>query len=199
VLNGARAFKTTASKLEAASEAAPPPDGPRLAAAGQQEKPPAGSTVFADPTAQNDDSELRGPAASSAVRGKTSTAAGVPVAAPPQAATAEGQESPQTAVSAATAALREGRPDVAIALLKTAEERFPESAAIHRTLGVAYYRAGDYRASQVALQQALSLDKACALSYFLMGCTLAKIGQQEAAETNFRQAQLIDPRYTRPR
>ncbi len=46
-------------------------------------------------------------------------------------------------------------------------------------LGAAYYRTGDYKSSQVALQQALSLDKSSALSYLLMGCTLAKLGQNE--------------------
>ena len=62
-------------------------------------------------------------------------------------------------------------------------------------LGAAYYRSGDYQSSQVALQQALSLDKSSALAYLLMGCTLAKLGQQQAADDHFRRPPL-DPRYT---
>jgi tetratricopeptide (TPR) repeat protein len=102
---------------------------------------------------------------------------------------------PQIPISAATMALRHNHPDVAVELLTPAERRFADSAALRRILGVAYYRLGDYRASQVALQQALSLDKSSALTYFLMGCTLAKLGQSEAAGTHFRQAEAIDPRY----
>jgi tetratricopeptide (TPR) repeat protein len=102
---------------------------------------------------------------------------------------------PQILLSAATMALRYNHPDVAVELLAPAERRFADSAALRRILGVAYYRLGDYRSSQVALQQALSLDKSSALSYFLVGCTLAKLGQFESAETHFRQAQTIDPRY----
>ena len=102
---------------------------------------------------------------------------------------------PQILISAATTALRYNHPDVAVELLAPAERRFADSAALRRILGVAYYRLGDYRSSQVALQQALSLDKSSALTYFLMGCTLAKLGQSEAAETHFRHAQAIDPRY----
>ncbi len=103
---------------------------------------------------------------------------------------------PQIPLSAAASALKANRPEMAVELLAAAAGQFPKSAAIHRMLGAAYYRTGDYQSSQVALQQALSLDKSSALSYLLMGCTLAKLGQQEAAESNFRQARALDPRYT---
>jgi tetratricopeptide (TPR) repeat protein len=104
-------------------------------------------------------------------------------------------DDPQIPIMAATAMLRVNEPGMAIELLKPAAKRFPNSAAVHRTLGVSYYRSGDYQSSEVALQQALSLDKSNALSYLLMGCTLAKLGQREAAEANFRQARALDPRY----
>ena len=91
--------------------------------------------------------------------------------------------------------LRANQPKVAVELLTPAAKQFPNSAAVHRMLGVAHYRMGDYKSSQVALQQALSLDKSSALSYLLMGCTLAKLGQKEAAEAHFRQARTLDPRY----
>ena len=104
-------------------------------------------------------------------------------------------DNPQIPISAAVAALRANQPDIALELLGPAAKRFPNSAALHRTLGAAQYRRGDYKSSQVALQQALSLDKSSALSYLLMGCTLAKLGQREAAEANFRQARSLDSRY----
>jgi tetratricopeptide (TPR) repeat protein len=102
---------------------------------------------------------------------------------------------PQIPISAAVSALRRNQPDVAVALLEPSLKRFAESAALRRILGAAYYRLGDYESSQVVLQQALSLDKSSALSYFLMGCTLAKLGQTAAAETHFRQARRLDARY----
>jgi tetratricopeptide (TPR) repeat protein len=105
-------------------------------------------------------------------------------------------DDPQVPISAAVAALREDQPAVAVELLTVAAKQFPKSAAIHRTLGAAHYRQGDYRASQVALQQALSLDKSSPLTYLLMGCTLRRLGQIEAAESHLRQAQTMDPRYT---
>jgi tetratricopeptide (TPR) repeat protein len=101
----------------------------------------------------------------------------------------------QVVVSAAVNLLRRNQPEPAIKLLAQAATALSDCAALHRTLGAAYYRQGNYRAAQVALQQALSLDKSSPLSYFLMGCTLAKLGQAEAAGTHFRQAQMLDPRY----
>ncbi|MFH1265409.1 MAG: tetratricopeptide repeat protein [Planctomycetota bacterium] len=102
---------------------------------------------------------------------------------------------PQIPISAAVSALRHNHPDVAVTLLEPSREAFADSAAIRRILGTAYYRLGDYESSQVALHQALSLDKSSALSYFLMGCTLVKLGQPAVAETHFRQARTLDPRY----
>jgi tetratricopeptide (TPR) repeat protein len=104
-------------------------------------------------------------------------------------------QDPQIPISGAGLLLRYHQPEAAVSLLREAAERFPNTPGIHRMLGVGYYRLGDYPASQVALRQALSLDKSSALSYFLMGCTLAKSGQPEAAAAHFRQAQLRDPRY----
>ncbi len=112
-----------------------------------------------------------------------------------QRAMAERPDDPQIPISAAIAALRSNHPDVAIAVLEPAVRQFPRSAALQRILGTAYYRRGGYRSSQLALQQALSLDKSNALSYFLLGCTQVKLGESEAARRCFRQAQLLDPRY----
>jgi tetratricopeptide (TPR) repeat protein len=114
-------------------------------------------------------------------------------------AAARDPHNPQILIDAATAALGRNQPRLAIDLLSPAAKQFATSAAVQRILGVAYYRSGDYPSSQVALRQALSLDKSSALSYFLMGCTLTKLGQLEAAETHFRQAQALDPRYVAQR
>lgn len=111
--------------------------------------------------------------------------------------TASGGNS-QVVLSAAVAALQANRPEMAIALIMPALDQTPPSAALYRALGTAHYRRGDYSASQTALQQALSLDNSSALSYFLMGCTLSKLGQTAAAEEHFRQAQKRDPRFSLP-
>jgi len=112
-----------------------------------------------------------------------------------QRAVAERPNEPQIPITAAISALRYNRPEVAVEILEPAAAQFPLSATVRRILGTAYYRRGDYHASQLALQQALSLDKSHALSYFLMGCTLVKLGNPEAAEQHFRQARLLDPKY----
>ncbi len=100
----------------------------------------------------------------------------------------------QLILHGATAALRHNHPDLAVELLEPVA-RSSNCATLYCTLAVARYRLGDYRASEVALRQALSLDKSSALAYFLMGCTLRKLGQSEQAEAHFRQAALLDPRY----
>jgi tetratricopeptide (TPR) repeat protein len=105
-------------------------------------------------------------------------------------------DDPQIPLAASSMALRSNRPDVVVDLLTPLEKQFSTSAPLKRALGTAYYRLGNYQAAEVSLQQALSLDKSSALAYFLMGCTLAKLGQPTAAEEHLRQAQLIDPRYT---
>ncbi|MBN2291306.1 MAG: hypothetical protein JXM70_02710 [Pirellulales bacterium] len=106
---------------------------------------------------------------------------------------------PQIPTLAAVSALELNRADVAVSLTKPAIVRFPGSAALHRTMGVACYRCGDYESSQVVLQQALSLDNTNALTYFLQGCALSKLGESEAAQTHLRQAATLDPRYAQCR
>ena len=106
---------------------------------------------------------------------------------------------PQIPTMAAVSALQLNRPDVAVSIAKEATARFPGYAALHRVLGVACYRSGDYEFSQVVLQQALSLDNTNALTYFLQGCTLSKLGKTEAAEAHFSQAAKLDPRYAQSR
>lgn len=102
---------------------------------------------------------------------------------------------PRIPISAAVSALQTNQPELAVELLDEAHERFADSAQILRILGTAHYRLGDFESSQVALQQALSLDKSSGLTYFLLGCTLAKLGQSDLAEEHFRQARTLDPKY----
>jgi len=94
-------------------------------------------------------------------------------------------------IYAAVTSLRFNQPALSLAILRPAAERFPRSVQVHRILGVAYYRLGDFKSSQVSLQQALSLDKSNALAYFLMGCTLEKLGKSESADAHYRQAQAL--------
>lgn len=105
-------------------------------------------------------------------------------------------DDPQIPIAAAMASLRHEQPELAVELLFPVARKFSSSARLSRILGLAYYRLGDYQSSQVALRQALSVDKSSALSYLLMGCTLSKLGQTESAEAHLRQARTIDPRYT---
>jgi len=91
--------------------------------------------------------------------------------------------------------LRASQPDAAVALLDQALSGREGSADLYRTLGLAHYRRGDYDSSQLALQQALSLDNSSPLSYFLMGFTLTKLGDSEGAEWHFRQAAARNPKY----
>lgn len=113
-----------------------------------------------------------------------------------QAARARHAKQESLPVAAAVLSLRHNQPELAVRIVSEAARQFPKSAAVQRNLGAAYFRLGDYKSSQVALQQAIALDKSCALTYFLMGCTLAKLGQEQSAEDHLRQAQVLDPRYS---
>jgi Tfp pilus assembly protein PilF len=104
-------------------------------------------------------------------------------------------QNPQIPVAAGMLAIKHNDPKLAVDLLTPAAERMPDSAAVLRTLGMAHLRTGDFSASQKDLERAISLDKSNALSYFLMGCNLTKLGQLEAADANFRQAETLDSRY----
>lgn len=104
-------------------------------------------------------------------------------------------DDPQIQLKAAVIALRHERPELAAEIAAAAAQRFPKSAEAHRILGTAEYRRGRFAAAQSALAIALSLDNSSALSYFLMGCTLNKLGQAPAAATNFARAGELDPRF----
>jgi tetratricopeptide (TPR) repeat protein len=105
----------------------------------------------------------------------------------------EAREALQRAVTALRNDKARNAADIAAAALR----RHPRSAALARVLGAAQYRLGDYQAAQVAIAQALSLDKSDALAYFLMGSTLVRLGQTTAAERQFAEAARLDPRFSR--
>ncbi len=100
---------------------------------------------------------------------------------------------PQIPISATVAALEANQPETAASIARLGIAFHPSCAGLHRTLGAALYRTGNYPSSQVALQQALSLDNSSALSYFLMGCVSEKLGDAEAAEAHFARATELDP------
>ena len=95
--------------------------------------------------------------------------------------------------------IRLGRFKGAVILAETALHRFKGSPSLLRILGTAHLLGGDFHQSQVACQQALSLDKSSALSYFLLGCTLLQLGQTDQADWHFQQAQRLDPRFSEQR
>lgn len=102
-------------------------------------------------------------------------------------------DEPQVPISIAVLILRHNRPDLAREYLEPAVTRFPNVPRLHRTLGLALYRLGQYEASQVSIRQALSLDNTDALSYVLLGSALSKMGDRAAAEACLYEARRLDP------
>jgi len=98
------------------------------------------------------------------------------------------------AVAQAVQALQSNQPELSIRIVRDGIDRFGDDAALYRTLGTAQYRQGDYRAAQVALRKAVSLDKSHPLSYFLLSATLRKLGEEEEAARCLAQAADLDPR-----
>jgi len=100
-----------------------------------------------------------------------------------------------SAVAAAILPLRHDEPELSLQLAQSALVRFPQSAALYRVQGTAQYRLERLPAARDALQRAIALDNRDALSYFLMGCTLSKLGQNDDARGYYRQAETLDARY----
>jgi tetratricopeptide (TPR) repeat protein len=88
--------------------------------------------------------------------------------------------------------------------LNTAERRAgeglasdPDSPLGHRLMGIIHYRRGNYRGALAAFQRSLELDNRDGLTYFLTGCTFARLGQLESAERHYGQARILDERLAR--
>jgi hypothetical protein len=84
------------------------------------------------------------------------------------------------------AALWLGKPDDAIA-------SWPASAAAWHDKGVAAAKAGDFRAAEQALREAVRLDPTRAAPQLNLGLVLHRNGELDAAERALRKAVLLDP------
>jgi Flp pilus assembly protein TadD len=171
-----------ASYQAALTATLPPPGSPAGRIKIPERARSAGSADNADRARTDDES----PASDSAVRER--------LAAFYRAASAHPDDQ-QIPLDAAVYSLRQDRPEAAIAIATAGLQNFPDSPALYRVLGMAQYRHGDFAAARVSLGRALSLDKSNALAYFLMGSTLARLGEADAARKQFDKAARLDPRY----
>lgn len=100
------------------------------------------------------------------------------------------------ATAAGAWALKQERPDWALAWLEPRRKQFYRSAGVQRVLGLAYLRSDRAAEAETCLRRALRLDTSSALTYFLLGSCLERLGRTEAAERHFHQAARLDPRYS---
>jgi uncharacterized protein HemY len=122
-------------------------------------------------------------------------AAAVEVGARLRAVVEQGADDPQAALGASIEALKLEQPELAFELASAAVKRFPRSAGLHRVRGMAAYRLGRYAEAEAALRQSLSLDNSQALSYFLLGSALDRLGKTEQAQRYRSEAARLDARY----
>lgn len=102
---------------------------------------------------------------------------------------------PQIPLTLSIYLIRHGRVGDAHSILTNSVKRHPQNSSLVRALGALHLQQGDRRAAEVALRQALSLDKNDALSYFLLGHVLSGLGQHEEAAACVKQAHQLDGRY----
>ena len=86
----------------------------------------------------------------------------------------------------------------AIQLAEGATKTSPNNARYWKTLGVAYFRAKDFRKSTEALENSLSIESANEHVLLFLAMSLAKAGQQESALKYFEQATTMHERQTNP-
>ena len=82
---------------------------------------------------------------------------------------------------AGTAAMQDGRLDVAILEFRKVTEIQPNSASAHANLGEAYFKSGDYRAATPELEHALQLNPNLMGSHQTLGVALLVQGNAEGA------------------
>jgi len=102
---------------------------------------------------------------------------------------------PQVAIAAAMTALRQGQCVLAAQLAQTGLREYPDCAGLYRVLGTTFLQLNEFARAETALRKAISLDNSNASTYFLLGCTLDKLGKDAAARTCYGQAQQLDSRY----
>lgn len=112
-----------------------------------------------------------------------------------RAAVERGTDDPQAALAASIEALKLEQPELALELATAGAKRFPRSAGLQRACGMAAYRLGRYAEAETALRQSLSLDNSQALSYFLLGSALDRLGKTDEAERYRNEAARLDVRY----
>lgn len=176
--------------IEQAAEPIPVILRPDQALAYESSDVPAGTAEVTDQTSSNDS-----PAAQSVFLSAIGSADSVAALAAVEKDLIDNPNDPQIPISATVSALEANQPEAAASIARLGIAFHPSCAGLHRTLGAALYRSGSYSSSQVALQQALSLDNSSALSYFLMGCVSEKLGDIKAAEAHFAQATELDPTF----
>ncbi|MBA4018356.1 MAG: hypothetical protein C0483_14415 [Pirellula sp.] len=96
---------------------------------------------------------------------------------------------------AAVQALQSEQPELARSIARDGARKFPQSAGLHRLHGMAALRQGYNQEAEAALRQSLSLDNSQALTYFLLGSVLDRLGKTDSAQWHLRQAAQLDGRY----
>ncbi|GAB6165857.1 hypothetical protein JCM19992_18570 [Thermostilla marina] len=105
----------------------------------------------------------------------------------------------ETACRAALTAMEIGCPEAAVQVLSSDTVPQNHSLRFYQTRALALWRAGRLAQAKRDLDVAISLDKHNPLSYFLLGCVQAELGQQREAEANYRLAASLEPRFARYR
>ena len=108
---------------------------------------------------------------------------------------AENPHDPQIATWCGMITLRHHHPHWTAGILRPAYERFPAYSPLCRVLATAEYRLGNYAAAVSVLQRAVQLDNTDALSYFLLGCALSKLGEHQAASLYWSEAARLSPQF----
>lgn len=112
-----------------------------------------------------------------------------------EAAFAADSENTRLRSDAALKSLQSEQPELARTIAHEGARKFPQSAGLHRLHGMAALRLGHNQEAEAALRQSLSLDNSQALTYFLLGSVLDRLGKTDSAQWHLRQAAKLDGRY----
>lgn len=112
-----------------------------------------------------------------------------------EAAFAADSENTRLRSDAALQSLQSEQPELARTIAREGARKFPQSAGLHRLHGMAALRLGHNQEAEAALRQSLSLDNSQALTYFLLGSVLDRLGKTDSAQWHLRQAAKLDGRY----
>lgn len=112
-----------------------------------------------------------------------------------EAAFAADSENTRLRSDAALKSLQSEQLELARTIAREGARKFPQSAGLHRLHGMAALRLGHNQEAEAALRQSLSLDNSQALTYFLLGSVLDRLGKTDSAQWHLRQAAKLDGRY----